>query len=144
MIAEIQVAGPTDQLVPIYRGVDRETYSCMPICQRRVTLGDGDSYFKSVMDQAGSLSNQAAASAANASKANSESAGPRPADGLKIDRSEAGRRDRLVAVVALFRLRASPRGVCGRNMVTGGLSKCAIWFPLWETLRQDLSAIYYT
>jgi Pilus formation protein N terminal region len=67
---QIQVAGPTDELVTIYRGVNRETYSCMPICQRRVTLGDGDSYFKSVMDQAGSLSNQAAASAANASKAN--------------------------------------------------------------------------
>jgi hypothetical protein len=60
----IQVEGPTDQLVTVYRGVDRETYSCMPTCQRRVTLGDGDSYFKSVMDQAGSLSNQAAGSAA--------------------------------------------------------------------------------
>jgi Flp pilus assembly secretin CpaC len=55
----IQVEGPTDQLVTVYRGVDRETYSCMPVCQRRVTLGDGDSYFKSVMDQSGSLSNQA-------------------------------------------------------------------------------------
>jgi hypothetical protein len=65
----IQVEGPTDQLVTVYRGVDRETYSCMPICQRRVTLGDGDSYFKSVMDQAGSLSNQAASGAA-ASKSN--------------------------------------------------------------------------
>jgi hypothetical protein len=62
----IQVEGPTDQLVTVYRGVDRETYSCMPICQRRVTLGDGDSYFKSVMDQAGSLSNQAAGGAAAA------------------------------------------------------------------------------
>ena len=67
----IQVEGPTDQLVTVYRGVDRETYSCMPICQRRVTLGDGDSYFKSVMDQAGSLSNQAAGgAAASASKTN--------------------------------------------------------------------------
>jgi len=62
----IQVEGPTDQLVTVYRGVDRETYSCMPICQRRITLGDGDSYFKSVMDQAGSLSNQASGSAAAA------------------------------------------------------------------------------
>ncbi len=66
----IQVEGPTDQLVTVYRGVDRETYSCMPICQRRVTLGDGDSYFKSVMDQAGSLSSQAGGSAATASKSN--------------------------------------------------------------------------
>ena len=52
----IQVEGPTDQLVTVYRGVERESYSCMPICQRRVTLGDGDSYFKSAIDQAGSLS----------------------------------------------------------------------------------------
>ena len=57
----IQVEGPTDQVVTIYRGVDRESYSCMPICQRRVTLGDGDTYFKSAIDQAGSLSGQASA-----------------------------------------------------------------------------------
>src|SRR5664280_3779462 len=42
----IQVEGPTDQLVTIYRGVERESYSCMPICQRRITLGDGENYFK--------------------------------------------------------------------------------------------------
>jgi Flp pilus assembly secretin CpaC len=60
----IQVEGPTDQVVTIYRGVDRESYSCMPICQRRVTLGDGETYFKSTMDQAGSLSSQATGAAA--------------------------------------------------------------------------------
>jgi Flp pilus assembly secretin CpaC len=59
----IQVEGPTDQLVTVYRGIQRESYSCMPVCQRRVTLGDGDSYFKSAMDQAGSLSNQASGAA---------------------------------------------------------------------------------
>jgi Flp pilus assembly secretin CpaC len=66
----IQVEGPTDQLVTIYRGVERESYSCMPICQRRVTLGDGENYFKSAMDQAGSLNSQAAGSAAAAGKTN--------------------------------------------------------------------------
>jgi Flp pilus assembly secretin CpaC len=65
----IQVEGPTDQLVTIYRGVERESYSCMPICQRRVTLGDGETYFKAAIDQAGSLSNQASGAAAAASKA---------------------------------------------------------------------------
>jgi Flp pilus assembly secretin CpaC len=60
----IQVEGPTDQLVTIYRGVERESYSCMPICQRRVTLGDGETYFKSAMDQAGNLSSQASGAAA--------------------------------------------------------------------------------
>jgi Flp pilus assembly secretin CpaC len=57
----IQVEGPTDQLVTVYRGVERESYSCMPICQRRVTLGDGENYFRSAIDQAGSLSGQASA-----------------------------------------------------------------------------------
>jgi Flp pilus assembly secretin CpaC len=64
----IQVEGPTDQLVTVYRGVERESYSCMPICQRRVTLGDGETYFKSAIDQAGSLSSQASGNAAAAAK----------------------------------------------------------------------------
>ena len=60
----IQVEGPTDQLVTVFRGVERETYSCMPICQRRMTLGDGDTYFKSVIDQSGSLAGQASGAGA--------------------------------------------------------------------------------
>jgi Flp pilus assembly secretin CpaC len=60
----IQVEGPSDQLITIYRGVERESYSCMPVCQRRITLGDGESYFKSTMDQAGSLNSQASGAAA--------------------------------------------------------------------------------
>jgi len=69
---QIQVEGPSEQLVTVYRGVERESYSCMPVCQRRVTLGDGESYFKSTIDQAGSLSSQASGSAAanGGSKAN--------------------------------------------------------------------------
>ena len=59
----IQVEGPTDQVVTVYRGVDRETYTCQPICQRRATLGDNDTYFKAVMDQAGTLNGQASTSA---------------------------------------------------------------------------------
>jgi hypothetical protein len=59
----IEVEGPSDQLITVYRGVDRESYSCMPICQRRVTLGDSDAYFKSVIDQAGTLSSTATTSA---------------------------------------------------------------------------------
>jgi len=64
----IQVEGPTDQLVTIYRGVDRESYSCMPVCQRRVTLGDGEGYFKSTLDQAGNLNSQASTSGGPATK----------------------------------------------------------------------------
>ena len=66
----IQVEGPTDQLITVYRGIDRESYSCMPICQRRVTLGDSEGYFKSTMDQAGSLNSQASSSASSSGKGN--------------------------------------------------------------------------
>jgi len=59
---QIQVEGPTDQLVTVYRGVERESYSCMPICQRRVTLGDGETYFKATIDQAGSPNSHASGS----------------------------------------------------------------------------------
>jgi Flp pilus assembly secretin CpaC len=64
----IQVEGPSEQLVTVYRGVQRESYSCMPICQRRVTLGDGTDHFKAAMEQAESLSGAASGQAANASK----------------------------------------------------------------------------
>ncbi len=64
----IQVEGPTDQVVTIYRGVERESYSCMPVCQRRVTLGDGETFFRAASDQAGALSSQASGSAAAAGK----------------------------------------------------------------------------
>ena len=60
----IQVEGPTDQLITVYRGIDRESYTCRPICQRRVTLGDGDTYFKAAMDQAGTLNSTAGGAAA--------------------------------------------------------------------------------
>ncbi len=65
---QIQVEGPSDQLVTVYRGASRESYSCMPMCQRRVTLGDGDIYFRSTMDQAGSLNSQASSLAAAAGR----------------------------------------------------------------------------
>lgn len=60
----IQVEGPSDRLVTVYRGVDRETYSCMPVCERRVTLGDDDKYFQSVLQQSGTLNNTVAGNAA--------------------------------------------------------------------------------
>ena len=56
----IQVEGPSDQVVTVYRGVERESYSCMPVCQKRITLGDGTAYYKATMDQASNLSSKAA------------------------------------------------------------------------------------
>jgi Flp pilus assembly secretin CpaC len=66
----IEVEGTSDQLVTVYRGVERESWSCKPICQRRVTLVDGDTFFKAAMDQAGSLSGQASGAAAANRSAN--------------------------------------------------------------------------
>ena len=62
----IEVTGPSDNLVTVYRGVDRETYSCMPICQRRITLGDGQEYFSATLSQAGTFSGTATGSATTA------------------------------------------------------------------------------
>lgn len=58
----IQVEGPMDKVVTVYRGVDRESWSCAPICQKRVTLGDNDTYFRQTIEQTGTLNNQAGGS----------------------------------------------------------------------------------
>jgi len=58
---EIQVEGPLEKLVTVYRGVDRESYSCTPVCQRRVTLGDGPAYFNATLGQTNTLNTQATA-----------------------------------------------------------------------------------
>lgn len=60
----IQVEGPTDKVVTVFRGVERESYSCSPICQRRTTLGDSAAYFTSTIGQAGTLSSSAQGAAA--------------------------------------------------------------------------------
>ncbi|WGD51884.1 pilus assembly protein N-terminal domain-containing protein [Bradyrhizobium sp. CB1650] len=67
---QIQVEGPSDRLVTVYRGIERESYSCMPVCQRRVTLGDSEKYFSETMGQAGSLSSTASGSAGAGAKTN--------------------------------------------------------------------------
>ena len=33
-------------MVVVYQGVERETYSCTPECERRLTLGDGHAFFE--------------------------------------------------------------------------------------------------
>jgi Flp pilus assembly secretin CpaC len=41
----IEVQGPRDKLVAVYRGVERESYSCTPNCDRRITIGDAPVHF---------------------------------------------------------------------------------------------------
>lgn len=60
----IQVEGSRDKLVTVFRGIDRETYSCTPVCQRAVTLGDGPTYFNATLNQGGTLTQRAITAAA--------------------------------------------------------------------------------
>ena len=55
----VQVLGPRDAIVVVYRGVERESYSCAPTCQRRITLGDSVPYFQANLAQAVNRSTQA-------------------------------------------------------------------------------------
>jgi len=47
----IQVRGPTDDVVVVYRGPNRETYSCTPDCEHRITLGDTPDYFNTTLGE---------------------------------------------------------------------------------------------
>jgi hypothetical protein len=50
----VQVQGPAGgDLVVVYKGVERESYSCAPECERRLTLGDSAAYFNGILAQAG-------------------------------------------------------------------------------------------
>jgi Flp pilus assembly secretin CpaC len=55
----VEVQGPKQDVVVVYRGIERESYSCTPNCERRITLGDGQTYFDSTLTQTGSRSSQA-------------------------------------------------------------------------------------
>ena len=57
----IEVRGPGADVVVLYRGVERETYSCAPYCERRITPGDNQAYFDFAINQTVTRSNQAAA-----------------------------------------------------------------------------------
>ena len=45
MEKQLSVKGPYANTVVVYRGMTRETYSCAPFCEPRVTLGDGSALF---------------------------------------------------------------------------------------------------
>jgi Flp pilus assembly secretin CpaC len=51
MEKSIEVRGPRANIVVVYRGMERESYSCTPFCERRITLGDSGPYFESVIGQ---------------------------------------------------------------------------------------------
>jgi len=65
----VQVLSPKGaDLVTVYKGTDRESYSCSPECAPRITLGDSDKYFSGTMGESTARTGGAAGGAqANAS-----------------------------------------------------------------------------
>jgi hypothetical protein len=60
MSTTIQVISPAgSDLVVVYKGIERESYSCAPDCERRITLGDSPAYFAATLSQSGTRSGQA-------------------------------------------------------------------------------------
>ncbi len=49
----VEVIGPQSNVVVVYRGVNRESYSCAPMCERRITLGDTPEFFNATLAQTG-------------------------------------------------------------------------------------------
>ena len=64
MERSIVVSGPVGPIVQIYRGIQRETYSCTPDCERRITLGDSADYFTATIGQSGTRDGQASGAGA--------------------------------------------------------------------------------
>jgi Pilus formation protein N terminal region len=66
----VRVLGPVGRdLVVVYKGVDRETYSCAPMCEPRITLGDSSAYFNATLGQTGTRNGQAQGSGGGAAPA---------------------------------------------------------------------------
>jgi Flp pilus assembly secretin CpaC len=59
----IEVFGPRGDIVVVYRGANRESYSCAPDCEPRITLGDSTAYFNLALGQEGTRSSRAQAAA---------------------------------------------------------------------------------
>lgn len=61
MERSVVVQAPRDNVVVVYRGIDRNTYSCAPDCDRRATLGDAPAFFGPTLNQVVTRSTQALA-----------------------------------------------------------------------------------
>jgi Pilus formation protein N terminal region len=59
MERSIEVRGPREHVVVLYRGIERESYSCTPKCERLIMLGDSGVYFDTVIAQSGARNGSA-------------------------------------------------------------------------------------
>jgi hypothetical protein len=55
----ITVAAPKDGRLTVWRGVERESWSCAPRCERATVLGDAPDFFESASRQAEARNGQA-------------------------------------------------------------------------------------
>jgi hypothetical protein len=62
----VEVQGPTDKIVVVYRGINRATYSCTPECAARVTLADQTEFFTDTIARMAARNAQSLASGAGA------------------------------------------------------------------------------
>jgi hypothetical protein len=59
MDRNLEVKGPPDPIVIVYRGAARSTYSCTPQCAPRIGLGDDPDFFDKALAQSIARSTQA-------------------------------------------------------------------------------------
>lgn len=57
----ILVTGAAENVLVVYRGAERQTYSCAPRCERRITLGDSPDAFNATLNQTVTRNSQAGA-----------------------------------------------------------------------------------
>lgn len=70
MERSVVVSGPRGpDTVQVYRGVQRETFSCTPNCERRITLGDSADFFAATAAQSEARNSAASSGGAAAAKA---------------------------------------------------------------------------
>jgi Flp pilus assembly secretin CpaC len=62
----VEVQGPSDKIVVVYRGINRSTYSCTPECAARITLGDQTEYFSDTLARMTARNSQSMAAGAGA------------------------------------------------------------------------------
>lgn len=60
----LRVLGPVEPTVVVYRGINRETYSCSPDCQPHTIPGDDTTFFNNTMTELTGHNNQALAAGA--------------------------------------------------------------------------------
>jgi len=70
----IEVVAPRDELVVVFRGLARETYTCSPVCEPRIMPGDGmprdsEKFFETIVGQ---TTNRSGLAQGNAPAAKSE------------------------------------------------------------------------